>query len=49
MSEQTEEKKIVKTVQKKKTVSSPVVPSGEPLFLPRGIMQANDIVARAWA
>lgn len=48
MSEVTDEKKTAKTTTKKKTVSATAATSGEPLFLPRGIMQANDIVARAW-
>ena len=48
MSEVTDEKKSAKAATKKKTLSATAATSGESLFLPRGIMQANDIVARAW-
>lgn len=48
MSEAVEEKKVTKATTKKKVLSIGATSSGEPLFLPRGIKQANDIVARAW-
>ena len=48
MSEAVEEKKVTKATTKKKVLSTWAEPSGAPLFLSRGIKQANDIVARAW-